>query len=962
MIMETMSEVLPPDKQSGPGLTNLGLVLLLFFLLFPIFLFGVGSSLLFEDPVLERTRVAENRLDNAIDRIEFDKNPDEYFSRFFRKIEKKVRTKPMETWKKVAPVLHRRFPGLLDLILVDGSGKPVPDFCDRIVPKHLLKKFFFGYQAFLAKKRPLSSIEEAFAVSFFGSITQTDGEFHSKFFQASPIPKLEYVYFSRPSSEGMFIVFFKPQGKTLRKCALEDQIARFNRRTGSMRLCLARTNDSSLDILNDLGIRSSVPENFWAILQKSAKGRIWFHDTLVCKRILFPNWWVVGTTRRDPAGTKIPFNPLRATLGVVLFFFAAALTGRSRLVTLFLGSVRVKLVAAFLYAAIVPLLIMGLTVQSFLADRKEVLTDELHEKTEKVLTDLDQRYRKFSSRISRLISLMRFPKGTGREETVAGFVNKFEKTSESLGFDWCLIFERSGKSTFEYVAPMSPLIPGNVRRILETMARDYLSQRDFQPWDGKNASLSGKPKKEITLGSAFSMINWSEERCSQVQLGPLRTACAPLLLTNPDSHDACIVFFIWDLKRLQWNYLKKELPSLSRKSDGGRFFVWSQENPDQRFPEDFSYNDAVKQVLPKVLSGFRSYRQYLPGSERQLVVTGLRGTHLDQFSMLCVNSTQNISAILRAQTWKFRFIAFAITGVCLIIGVFIAGLFVIPISRLKQGIEAFSNRNFEYRLEVHSSNELGKLARYFNQTLEDLKDLEVGKTVQNTFFPSKPLTVGGWRIFGDCIPAGQVGGDYFDYFPISDDCIMFLIGDVSGHGVGAGLVVAMVKAMIEHPATGGDPTAILQAINDSMFRILGRKKMMSLQISILNPATGVLTHGNAGHSFPILIRNGVGRFIELPGYPLGSRKSWKSNSLTLNLQPEDILVFFSDGIIEALDSDGLPIGYDRFLEELPGLLGSAPEQSVNTVREWLGSISPKLPPEDDMTLLIVQRSRPGVFS
>lgn len=946
---------------------------LVFFILavLPVFPAWIGYSLLFDDPRITHRRDVEARLERAVSRVENQKEPVEYFSRFFRRVEHRVfsAASPQEMWRKFLPALRRRFPSGLETFFIGPDGRPVRELSDRQVPRQLMQRFFGDYHNLLTDKKPLPKGSESFATGFFGPIAPIDGEFHSRFFQSHPFPKIRYGFFSRPRKQGMFILFLRVSG-SLRKMALDDLLKRENQRPGGIRLALAQTGDRVGAVLRRLGVPRLVSNKVWNVLQKSERGRSWVGDTLMYRRILFPNWWVLGAVRSPDSGLSkdaLGVQERLPKLFILLFFLALfLLLGSSGaldgLIDRVLGSVRVKLLVAFVYVAMIPLLVMGITVQSFLTSRREVLTDEGHQNVEQIFISFDRAFQSYMDGLSRNLFQVVYPEGTTRVETWSGFLSRFSQVQPLFECDACVAFDSSGKKVFSYADPESPVFSGSIQRILAKVTSDFLCRSALKATGTASTSPEEMIQTEPEIGSVFSLLDLSEPACTDFQVGSIRVVLAPLLLSDPERGGAVVVFFLWNHKRMQMNYVRKELPGLSRKWKGGRFLAWVEEEPDRCFPPDFPHLREVRTHFTQVFSGIRGLRETLSLAAESYLLTGLRGTRLNHLSFLCLHSTQAMEGEIAAQNHLFRFIALSIFGVCILIGTFLARWFLDPLEDLRQGVEAIVRRDFSFRLAASGQDELGRLAGYFNTTLEDLKDLEVAKAVQESFFPSKSLRAGNWEVFGTTIPASQVGGDYYDYFRIDEDRFMLIIGDVSGHGVGSALVVAMAKALIGHPAVCGDPGAVLQAINSSLFAILGRKKMMSALAVVFQSSKGNWLQGNAGQAYPILIRDGQAQFIELTGYPLGSTKRWKANLRQSNLQAGDVLVFYTDGIVEA----GIgaveaheTVGYERLLRELPGLIRTDAFETEQAIRTWVKILSPVFPPEDDMTLVVVQERNCG---
>jgi len=238
-----------------------------------------------------------------------------------------------------------------------------------------------------------------------------------------------------------------------------------------------------------------------------------------------------------------------------------------------------------------------------------------------------------------------------------------------------------------------------------------------------------------------------------------------------------------------------------------------------------------------------------------------------------------------------------------------------------------------------------------------LSDLEVARIVQESFFPSEELIINGWSIYGRCVPAIQVSGDYYDYYAIDDTRAIIILGDVSGHGVSAALVVAMAKALIAHEETPDCPVQIITILSKVFLTLLKRKKMMSCVAVLFDTKNMSISVVNAGQCYPIRCENDQGEFIEAKGILLGMKARKPIAAMNIPVRDGEAFVFYTDGLVEAMDETGHPIGYSRLLETLPKLIRYDAVQSQVGIRNWVLEKSPKDPPEDDTTILIWQKVR-----
>jgi sigma-B regulation protein RsbU (phosphoserine phosphatase) len=173
-------------------------------------------------------------------------------------------------------------------------------------------------------------------------------------------------------------------------------------------------------------------------------------------------------------------------------------------------------------------------------------------------------------------------------------------------------------------------------------------------------------------------------------------------------------------------------------------------------------------------------------------------------------------------------------------------------------------------------------------------------------------------------PDGAVGGDFFDVLALSDTKAGLFICDVMGHGVRAALGTAMVRALLEGVRNlGDDPGRLLAEINRELIAILGQASVpvfLSAFYVVIDVTTGELSHANAGHPLPLLLRRGEGAVEPLqpaggrPGPPLGVRDQAGYTVSRTEMNRGDLLVLFTDGLFEPVGADHEPFGEERLAE------------------------------------------------
>lgn len=237
------------------------------------------------------------------------------------------------------------------------------------------------------------------------------------------------------------------------------------------------------------------------------------------------------------------------------------------------------------------------------------------------------------------------------------------------------------------------------------------------------------------------------------------------------------------------------------------------------------------------------------------------------------------------------------------------------------------------------------------------KELLLARDIQMRLVPEDPMHLGPWTAVGRVIPAKQVGGDYYDYFPVGDGRLGIVIADVSGKGVPAALLVSTVQGTLRAFSDGRrSPTEIIAQVNRAVVRNTAGGKFVTLFYGEIDPATGTLQYVNAGHNYPLL-RRADGRLETLAtgGVPLGLFDASPYTPGSLQLGAEDSLLLFSDGITEAMDPFNQEFGDER-LEALWSAAGSTePQAFIAQLMEAVIAFRGHAAQSDDMTAVVIGR-------
>ncbi|MFZ5952507.1 MAG: SpoIIE family protein phosphatase [Candidatus Rifleibacteriota bacterium] len=346
---------------------------------------------------------------------------------------------------------------------------------------------------------------------------------------------------------------------------------------------------------------------------------------------------------------------------------------------------------------------------------------------------------------------------------------------------------------------------------------------------------------------------------------------------------------------------------------------------------------------------------------KEHVYAGMNAQNLDSMYLFAFYPIDKIDRQIDEEK-KFLFAA-GFVGILLLIGIALvfSSSFVLPLGSLQAGALAIRNRDFSFRLLGLSDDEFGRMARVFNSSIADFEELSLAGIVQSRLLPGDGIVVEGMSLYGRSIPMAELGGDYFDYFALDQENYVILAGDVAGHGVGASLIMAMAKAGIMQCRDFlNDPAKVLQRLHRMILetRTRAQRKVMTFQYLYFNRLTGSAVYSNAGACSPMLVDKVDGKVDEIKlGAPvLGGFKNSVFSNLDLKLAQGQALVFYTDGIIETTNSDGLEIGYERFKEILLDSFDDDPKMFYQNIycryMNWLGD----RPAQDDLTIIILVRT------
>ncbi len=298
-----------------------------------------------------------------------------------------------------------------------------------------------------------------------------------------------------------------------------------------------------------------------------------------------------------------------------------------------------------------------------------------------------------------------------------------------------------------------------------------------------------------------------------------------------------------------------------------------------------------------------------------------------------------------------------------------------PLLKLQKGTEAIGRGDLEYRVNIHTRDEFGNLARAFNTMASDLreyistlkrttaekermlKELEIAKGIQQSFLPESAPELPGFDLEGFSLPALEVGGDFYDFIPLDSDHYGLVIADVSGKGVPAALFMALSRTLIRASASSiDDPVSSIREANGHIFQDSKTSMFVTLFYAVLDCRARALRFINAGHNPPIFVGAapaGV-TLLNAKGIALGVLDEIALESVDIQLRTGDVVVLYTDGVTEATNEHDEEYGVKR-------LTGCVEREKTNTSREIIEAIVKEVtefagtrPQHDDITIMVLK--------
>jgi serine phosphatase RsbU (regulator of sigma subunit)/predicted ester cyclase len=257
-------------------------------------------------------------------------------------------------------------------------------------------------------------------------------------------------------------------------------------------------------------------------------------------------------------------------------------------------------------------------------------------------------------------------------------------------------------------------------------------------------------------------------------------------------------------------------------------------------------------------------------------------------------------------------------------------------------------RNLTWRVRAAEARERERIEQ----------ELQVARRIQQELLPEATPELDGWQLAPYYRPAREVGGDFYDFLELEDGRLGLVVGDATGKGMPAALVMASARSMLRavvQALGSSSPGDVLGRVNDALVTDIPSNMFVTCFYAVLDPNSGHLVYANAGHDLPYLHRNGDAEELRARGMPFGLMPGMSYEEKETTLRAGEAALFYSDGLVEAHDPEGEMFGFPR----LRALISEHAEQGPLgdfLLEELYSFVGEGWEQEDDITLLTLRRS------
>lgn len=953
------------------------LVLFFCFLLFPAFLIFSSLNHLFELKTNNLRMQKLEQMRNQLEHLEKYSDNSRYLHFLCKTIFDKAQTSadPVSFLRKNITNLKTLYNGHIEFIVWDNKGQPIKELTDQQGYRYILSKLYEMLKdvADVLKADDQANILQIKSVGrnlnlarqYLGKIFLPDNlrQPYLKNAEAGPILSdftNKYSSFWYQIGDRVSLFCFLSEGLIKGNHGLYKIVNTLNHQSADLICGFTLSPDVTTPVTTVPEALSGFLARTLAEFENIAEPLFENDQALILISLAQPGVRSFCIHQKQPEVWSAANNRdtvfIRIMAFILLFYFLlyGFVTFRQEFV-----SIKWKLTGLFLFANLAPLAIMGFIAHDYLNSKFEALRNEANSDLSKLMRDFDSRFASIQDDIS------------GKLNLALDKINTLSQ-NRALQSDEVARIESLAK---EFSPSEAYLISSASEQLMQFRPDAHKWQKmDFiQPLCAAvvkfcNGTILPRVKEDMFSpllspeSSDFVRRSFSDsKKIVAINMGTMQKLSYWYIFGNANTYaNNYFLILLWEKTQLQEHYVDKYFKSVSQNSANAAIFVRTISGT-KCWPEINKFPAGLTDQMQRT-GGFRgSLSGKITFQNTPHIFVSHKGRNLDKILMAAVFPESQIESRIARIRGLIIFSAFVSLFLTLIICHALSGQFLTPINNLRQATMAIGSHDFSHRIPIADEDEFGHLNIVFNRVIEGLGELEVARIVQDSLFPGNSFKAGPYAIYGKSVVMTTLGGDYYDCLQIDDKTWGIVIGDVAGHGVPAGLMMAMAKAAVLMASNEEkqDAAKLTTRLHQVFFAIKNDKlkRMMTLQYFVVKPEEYSFSFANAGHCFPVLIKHAqqTAEFIEHVATPLGIGARARYKNYDFKVMPGEALVLYTDGIAEAKNSRGEEFGFERVKSILLELYDPDPEVYYRRVFNVYENWSPK--PDDDLTLIMITNNQ-----
>ncbi len=618
-------------------------------------------------------------------------------------------------------------------------------------------------------------------------------------------------------------------------------------------------------------------------------------------------------------------------------------------------SVQQKMLLLFVFANGLPFLVLVSTGYEFFSEKKNELINAAHQESLRILREFDLRFPEVANALAQRMNdyvderNQRYGKEKWPEHEIENLhamlldIAPQEATLLEAGGRRLLYVSTTTERAERIVADMlmRALVVFNRHKIEETVKRDSM--------------LTKMTSDDLMLHYFLSML----DRFSILGAGASERHAYLKFTGDQQNAD------MWGILGVSWDrpkFLQAFAPERLQQSSEAilpRFLAVMDKKSERVFSLRNVETPLTRRLMRQTSSRKLVTEQNVEIDGRKYLFTSISGNELSEGILVAFYPQEIIENRIQHLKIAIALVMMLVFAVLFQIVRLFSRRLLVPVESLAEGIGRIRARDFKFRVDYQSEDEIGQLVKVFNQTMKDMHDLSLGTSVQVSLLPAEKYRRGAVKLFARSLFMSKMGGDYFDYFDLPDNRLGVFFGDVAGHGIPAAMIMSMAKAVISSmKGNFAGPADLLGRTNQILLKLKERnwRRMMTAQAIDLDCISGKFVIANAGHCYPYIVgKKGTSVTpLTTSGMPLGSASKKAHTETVAELGTEETLILYTDGIVEAVNASGEVIGYSRFEKLLQTAWAEDLEEYWKNIMAGYNSWA--VNQDDDLTFLMIRLS------